>query len=59
MGFIQEFGPELKDNIMRFTSEFHRNGRLSKGSNNTFIALILKCLNEFCPIALWGVCIKF
>jgi hypothetical protein len=44
---------------MRFTSEFHRNGKLAKGLNSTFIALIPKVespqrLNEFRPISLVG-----
>jgi len=44
---------------MRFIVEFHRNGRLTKGINNTFIALILKVvspqhLNDFGPISLVG-----
>jgi len=39
--------------------EFHRNGRLTKGVNSTFIALILKVsspqqLNDFRPISLVG-----
>ncbi|KAK2407627.1 hypothetical protein QL285_043230 [Trifolium repens] len=42
---------------MRFISEFHRNGRLTKGLNATFIALIPKVdspqqLNDFRPISL-------
>lgn len=44
---------------MRFISELHRNGKLSKGINNTFISLIpkvesLKWLSEFRPISLIG-----
>jgi hypothetical protein len=44
---------------MRFTSQFHRNGKLAKGLNSTFIALIPKVespqrLNEFRPISLVG-----
>jgi len=44
---------------MRFISEFRRNGRLTKGINNTFIALMPKidspqCLNDFRPISLVG-----
>ena len=58
-GFIKEFWNELKDDVMRFISEFHRNGKLSKGINNTFIALIPKIdsprrLNDFRPISLVG-----
>jgi len=44
---------------MRFVSEFHCNGKLTKGINNTFIALIPKVdspqeLNDFRPISLVG-----
>ncbi|KAK2417418.1 hypothetical protein QL285_039719 [Trifolium repens] len=44
---------------MRFVSEFHRNGKLTKGLNSTFIALIPKVdspqrLNDFRPISLVG-----
>jgi len=46
-----------------FCLEFHRNGRLSKGINSTFIALIPKIdnpqrLNDFRPIALVGCLYK-
>ncbi|PNX89907.1 cysteine-rich receptor-like protein kinase, partial [Trifolium pratense] len=41
-GFIKDFWPEMHGDIMRFISEFHRNGRLTKGLNATFIALIPK-----------------
>ncbi|GAU33774.1 hypothetical protein TSUD_393360 [Trifolium subterraneum] len=58
-GFIKDFWPELQVDIMRFMVEFHRNGRLSKGINSTFIALIPKVdnphrLNDFRPISLVG-----
>jgi len=58
-GFIKEFWEELKDDVMRFISEFHRNGKFMKGINNTFIALIPKIdspqrLNDFRPISLVG-----
>jgi hypothetical protein len=44
---------------MRFVSEFHRNDKLTKGLNSTFIALIPKVespqrLNDFRPISLVG-----
>jgi len=57
--FIKDFWHELKDEIMRFVSEFHRNDKLSKGINTTFIALIPKVdspqkLNDFRPISLVG-----
>ena len=58
-GFIKEFWHILKDDIMRFVSEFHRNGKLTKGINSTFISLIPKVdcprrLNDFRPISLVG-----
>jgi len=51
-GFIKDFWPELKDDFMRFLMEFHRNGKLTKGLNSPFIALIPKvdspqCLADF------------
>jgi hypothetical protein len=58
-GFIKEFWIDMKDDILRFVSEFHRNGRLAKGINSTFIVLIPKVdnpqrLNDFRPISLVG-----
>ena len=58
-GFIKEFWDMLKDDFMRFIVEFHRNGKLTKGVNSTFIALILKVnslqrLNDLWPISLVG-----
>jgi len=58
-GFNKNFWIEMKDDIVRFLTEFHRNGKLSKGINSTFIALIpkvesLQSLNEFRPISLVG-----
>lgn len=63
MGFIKDFWPELKDDILRFLKKFHRNGHLSKGINSTFIALIPKVdnpqsMNEFRPIVLVGCLYK-
>jgi len=57
MGFIKDFWSEMKDDLMRFISDFYRNARLSKGINNISIALIPKVdnpqsLHEFRPIAL-------
>ncbi|KAK2418273.1 hypothetical protein QL285_040487 [Trifolium repens] len=58
-GFIKDFWEEMKGYVMRFISEFHRNGKLTKGLNSTFIALIPKVdspqrLNDFRPISLVG-----
>jgi len=48
---------------MRFLREFHRNGKLTKGINSTFIALIPKVsstqrCNDFRPISLVGCLYK-
>ncbi|CAJ2674496.1 unnamed protein product [Trifolium pratense] len=58
-GFVKDFWADIKGDIVRFCSEFHRNGRLTKGLNATFIALIPKVdspqrLNDFRPISLVG-----
>jgi len=58
-GFIKDFWDLLKGDVMRFLVEFHRNGKLTKGINSTFIALILKVqipqrLSDFRPISLVG-----
>lgn len=45
LGFIKDFWELLKDNMFRFFNEFHRHGKLTKGINNTFIALIPKVEN--------------
>jgi hypothetical protein len=41
-GFIKEFWFDMNDDIMRFITDFHCNGRLMKGINFNFIALIPK-----------------
>ncbi|WJX34558.1 hypothetical protein P8452_22662 [Trifolium repens] len=58
-GFYKDFWEDLRSDVMRFISEFHRNGKLTKGINSTFIALIPKIaspqrLNDFRPISLVG-----
>jgi hypothetical protein len=58
-GFYKDFWDVLRGDVMRFISEFHRNGKHSKGLNSTFIALIPKIdspqrLNDFRPISLVG-----
>jgi hypothetical protein len=57
--FFKDFWEEMKGDVLRFVSEFHRNGRLTKGLNSTFIALIPKVdspqgLNDYRPISLVG-----
>ena len=49
--------------MMRFLVEFHKNGKLAKGINSTFIALIPKVdsphsMNDFRPISLVGCMYK-
>ena len=61
--FIKQFWDLLKDDVMRFLVEFHRNGKPTKGLNSTFIALITKVnspqrLNDFRPISLVGYLYK-
>ncbi|GAU10636.1 hypothetical protein TSUD_419760, partial [Trifolium subterraneum] len=62
-GFIEDFWSELQGEVMRFIVEFHQNGKLTKGLNSTFIALIPKVdspqrLNDFRPISLVGCLYK-
>jgi len=61
--FIKRFWDFLKNDFMKFLAEFHRNGKLSKRVNSTFIALILKVtspqrLNDFWTISLVGCLYK-
>jgi len=58
-GFIKQFWLDMKEDFLRFINDFHRNGKLVKGINSTFIALIPKIaspqrLNDFRPISLVG-----
>ncbi|GAU40913.1 hypothetical protein TSUD_297190 [Trifolium subterraneum] len=62
-GFIKDFWDVLQGDVMRFILEFHRNGKLTKGLNSTFIALIPKIdspqrMNNFRPISLAGCLYK-
>jgi len=62
-GFIKHFWELMKEDFMRFIMKFHHNGKLSKGVNSTFIALIPKVtspqrLNDFRPISLVGCMYK-
>jgi len=62
-GFIKQFWPILNEDCMCFITEFHRNGRLTKGINATFIALISKVsspqqLNDFRHISMVGCMYK-
>ncbi|PNY01536.1 cysteine-rich receptor-like protein kinase [Trifolium pratense] len=58
-GWIILFLKGFLGDVMRFITDFHRNGKLTKGINSTFIALIPKVdspqrLNDFRPISLVG-----
>ncbi|GAU41847.1 hypothetical protein TSUD_177580 [Trifolium subterraneum] len=62
-GFIKDFWDVLQGDVMHFILEFYRNGKLTKGLNSTFIALIPKIespqrLNDFRPISLVGCLYK-
>jgi len=53
----------MEGDVMRFLSDFHQNGKLTRGINSTFIALIPKIdspqrLKEFRPISLVGCLYK-
>jgi len=61
--FIKKIWEILQDDFMTFLMEFHHNGKLSKGINSTFIALIPKVhspqrLIDFRPISLVGCMYK-
>jgi len=56
-GFLKDFWEDVKGDVMRFITDFHRNSGLTRGINNTCIALIPKVdspqwLNDFRPISL-------
>jgi len=42
IGFIKDFWEELKEDLLCFLTELHCNGKLIRGINSTFIALIPK-----------------
>ncbi|MCI42949.1 RNA-directed DNA polymerase (Reverse transcriptase), partial [Trifolium medium] len=56
-GFLKDFWEDIKEEFFRFMTEFHENGRLTKGINSSFIALIPKKenpvkLGDYRPISL-------
>jgi len=62
-GFLKECWEVVKRNVMRFITDFHKNGKLTRGIKTTFIALIPKvdspqCLTNFRPISLVGCLYK-
>ncbi|GKV10568.1 hypothetical protein SLEP1_g21912 [Rubroshorea leprosula] len=61
--FIREMWEVLKEDIMGFIQEFHENGKLVRGLNESFIVLIPKKenpleLEDFRPISLIGAMYK-
>ena len=57
LGFFKDFWEVLKFDLLNFFAEFYRHGKLTKGLNSTFIALIPKVespqrVADFCPISL-------
>lgn len=63
LALSKNFWDILQDDFFRFMVEFHRNGKLTKGLNSTFIALIpkvnsLQRLNDFRSISLVGCLYK-
>lgn len=61
--FIKELWDLMKPEVRRFLDEFYVNGRFPKGTNASFIALILKVLepqnlNQYRPISLIGCIYK-
>ena len=42
LGFIKDFWEYSKGDVVQFISDFHRNDKLTRGKNTTFIALIPK-----------------
>jgi len=61
--FLKDFWDDVKGDVMHFITDFHRNDRLTRGINTTFIALIPKVnspqrLNDFRPISLVGCLYK-
>ncbi|GLT33516.1 hypothetical protein SLA2020_080980 [Shorea laevis] len=61
--FIKFAWSTMKDDFVNFLLEFHRHGRLVKGLNSSFLALIPKKLNpvqfrEYRPISLIGCLYK-
>lgn len=63
MGCIQKCWKVMKEDVFHFLQEFHSNGRLVKGLNSSFIALIPKVaspssLGEFRPINLLNLVYK-
>ncbi|GKV11786.1 hypothetical protein SLEP1_g23006 [Rubroshorea leprosula] len=61
--FIKEMWEEIKQDVIGFVQEFHEHGKLVRGSNSSFIALILKVENpyrikDYRPISLIGVMYK-
>jgi len=63
VGFLKDFWEDVQGDVMRFITDFNRNGWLTRGINTTFIALIPKVdspqrLNDFRPIFPGGMSVQ-
>lgn len=59
MEFYKQHWEIIREDLLRVFEEFHANGKLARGSNSYYIALIPKkdggCnLNHLCPISFIG-----
>jgi len=64
LGFFKDFWDMLKIDLLNFFAEFYQHGKLTKGLNSTFIALIPKVdspqrVADFRPISLVSSVYKF
>lgn len=62
MGFLQDFWPVIKKNVMKLFEDFHRTGKFLKSINSTFIVIIPKVsgairIKEFRHISLVWKCV--
>lgn len=53
--FIKDFWDILKEDLLRFMVEFHRQGKLTKSVNSTFITMILKVDRDQRVVDFWPI----